>query len=47
MDFDGKDWCLKLINNDYGYLKYDIWVFVRLYDALKDKFHISGQCIEG
>ena len=30
MEFDGKDGCLKLIVNDYGYLKYDIWVFVRL-----------------
>ena len=28
--FDGKEGCLKLIINDYGYLKYDIWVFVRL-----------------
>ena len=28
--FDGKTGCLKLIVDDYGYLKYDIWVFVRL-----------------
>ena len=30
MDFDGKGGGLKLIVNDYGYLKYDIWVFVHL-----------------
>ena len=30
MDFDGKCGGMKLIANDYGYLKYDIWVFVRL-----------------
>ena len=30
MDFDGKGKGLKLIVNEYGYLKYDIWVFVRL-----------------
>ena len=30
MDFDGKGGGLKLIVDDYGYLKYDIWVFVRL-----------------
>jgi hypothetical protein len=30
MDFDGKGGGLKLIANDSGYLKYYIWVFVRL-----------------
>ena len=30
MDFDGKDGRLKVIVNNVGYLKYDIWVFVRL-----------------
>ena len=30
MDFDGKDGRLKLFVNNFGYLKYDIWVFVRL-----------------
>ena len=30
MDFDGKDGRLKLSDNNFGYSKYDIWVFVRL-----------------
>ena len=30
MDFDGKGGGLKLIVDDCGYLKYDVWVFVRL-----------------
>ena len=30
MDFDGKDGRLKVIVSEYGYLEYDIWVFVRL-----------------
>ena len=34
MDFDGKGGGLKLMVNDYGYLKYDIWVFVRLQGKL-------------